>query len=1140
MKKILTLLACFLFLGLPAKTQTANSLLWKISKSNSPYHGYLFGTVHIQDSRVFNLPDSLLTKMKECDAAFFEMDFDSVSSKALNITQNEPRKKPVKELLTKSELTRIKKTLIKNKATYNDWEVDDAFSLYNKYNQKLYTRNDESTFLDGYLYGLARSFGKKTGGLESYEEQAGIESQFTDSMLKEMVLSIADNPLESDSVLKLLINAYINQDINVIDSLMNLHPQKHVDEFMVNKRNHIMTHRMDSILQSASPFVCVGAAHLAGPEGIINLMKNKGYTVEPVYSQRTGYYLQLLPKEDATVWKRCVDENAGFSIEMPGSASDMLFAGYAMKGYFDAGNGEVFMATALSVNPQKLKKDELIKKLLNNLKRKGNITSSNKTSYNGLEGLEAELIIENGVNFNVCFLTDSTKLYTLLVGKSNDKVSEKTKAKYFNSVQSVSIEKKGKEMFSDDKCAFSIVAPKGFKAAKTQSEEGTLLSPFSGWDDELQGIIYATCVQYEAGLYFPETDTVYSFSFEAVRNAMKGTLNYQKDTTILGYRSRHYKVTAPDGSYAHLYYILRTWRLYLLGATSTFQSKNDDVIAAVNSFRFIPFLPAVLKPYISPDGDFKLMLPEDFSESTDTTLSYGLTSINKTITSLDNNSGKWFKLTSQQLSDYDFFKNDSALLAHYSTQLGDDSLVSQSISKKNGVTSYNYVYQPSGNTVFLKHRLIVNGKTLYNLITLSGSNEEIDSLDNLVFDSFEITKENKNFNVFEDKKTALFADLQSTDSVTHASALSYFNSYTFDSTDINLLLKALNTQFIDEDDKYYSTRKSLYSKIYQLQTDQQKMGYIENEYKHMPDSGNIRVEALNQLIKINKPESFALWLKFLSQMPPKPEYPQGIYAAANNLYYDSVPLSSTLFPQLFDFISHPVCKNLFYGITPNCIKRGFISAEICKPYTDKIIEEANTELALTKAKPTSDETAYWSPSLDDAVLILSIMPADDRITAFHQQLITDEEYGNKVNSFIYLINNNVKFDKKHLERYLKVPANRITLYNRLLEINKQDAFPASFKNQKKLAEGDLCYTLEFDYELTNEKLDFLEVREINNQLYYLYRVWQNVNENISYLGVSGPHPKEEKTAFEQGAKTGLNWDAFDKKLIDEQFNKIIE
>ena len=87
-----------------------------------------------------------------------------------------------------------------------------------------------------------------------------------------------------------LTQAYTAGDLERLHALMNdpetgMTPEE--AETLINSRNHAWVSFMIGALTTAPMFIAVGAGHLPGPNGLINLLRSKGYTVEPAENSIT-------------------------------------------------------------------------------------------------------------------------------------------------------------------------------------------------------------------------------------------------------------------------------------------------------------------------------------------------------------------------------------------------------------------------------------------------------------------------------------------------------------------------------------------------------------------------------------------------------------------------------------------------------------------------------------------------------------------------------------------------------------------------------------------------------------------------------------------------------------------------------------
>ena len=88
--------------------------------------------------------------------------------------------------------------------------------------------------------------------------------------------------------LKKLTNAYMRQDLNKMLRISEERKGNQCDtttgeeDAMIYNRNKAWSEKLPAIMKTAPTFIAVGALHLPGDKGLLNLLKKQGYTVEPV------------------------------------------------------------------------------------------------------------------------------------------------------------------------------------------------------------------------------------------------------------------------------------------------------------------------------------------------------------------------------------------------------------------------------------------------------------------------------------------------------------------------------------------------------------------------------------------------------------------------------------------------------------------------------------------------------------------------------------------------------------------------------------------------------------------------------------------------------------------------------------------
>ncbi len=255
MKKILSIF-CFVSLYFSSTAQVVEKekeLLWEISGNGLKEKSYLFGSLHSNDKRLFLLADSVYFAMNKSKMIVLETNVFSL------FDELDTRKKLPSTLYDKN---------------------GNPYTSSNTASQTFYgTEDGMPQFLDAYFEEYAYNAGKAFFALESVSQQIEMAGDFPVSERKLVNNTINDFTQEK------LVEMYLKGDLYALDKFMrvNLSVQKDLYDKLIVKRNLQMTQRLDSLLKAKQNFFCaVGAGHLAGTEGIISLLRSKGYRLRPM------------------------------------------------------------------------------------------------------------------------------------------------------------------------------------------------------------------------------------------------------------------------------------------------------------------------------------------------------------------------------------------------------------------------------------------------------------------------------------------------------------------------------------------------------------------------------------------------------------------------------------------------------------------------------------------------------------------------------------------------------------------------------------------------------------------------------------------------------------------------------------------
>jgi uncharacterized protein YbaP (TraB family) len=134
------------------------------------------------------------------------------------------------------------------------------------------------------LIKVVKEYHKQIKGLETIQFQASIfDSIPYDFQAKELLKNI-DSLSEMKDEFNTMVKMYKEQRMDTLAQLMNeseFSDDKYGKILLVN-RNRNWVHKLDQIMKRTSVFVAVGAGHLPGKDGLINLLREMGYTVSPL------------------------------------------------------------------------------------------------------------------------------------------------------------------------------------------------------------------------------------------------------------------------------------------------------------------------------------------------------------------------------------------------------------------------------------------------------------------------------------------------------------------------------------------------------------------------------------------------------------------------------------------------------------------------------------------------------------------------------------------------------------------------------------------------------------------------------------------------------------------------------------------
>jgi uncharacterized protein YbaP (TraB family) len=133
----------------------------------------------------------------------------------------------------------------------------------------------------------AKQHDKKIKGLETMAYQAGLLDSIPYKLQAQQLVSYIDSAGkndEEDKQMKVMFDAYKKQDLKKLEDLMveTDAGMAGFTDVLLYHRNQNWVKKLKSLMPDRSLMIAVGAGHLPGEKGVINLLRKEGYTVTPV------------------------------------------------------------------------------------------------------------------------------------------------------------------------------------------------------------------------------------------------------------------------------------------------------------------------------------------------------------------------------------------------------------------------------------------------------------------------------------------------------------------------------------------------------------------------------------------------------------------------------------------------------------------------------------------------------------------------------------------------------------------------------------------------------------------------------------------------------------------------------------------
>ena len=274
--------------SIPKSTQehtVSNSLLWRISGKKITHPSYLFGTIHAICNEDFFFTPKMDNALQSCQKLILEIDLTSPSM--IEEYQEHMMLPEGKELKNFFQSEEEYKTFVHDATKLLGMDIEPftklkPFLLLSMFAMKADTCDNQTSY-EMTLVDKSKPLQMKVEGLETTTSQLEIFEKMSDADMRLMLLESVKNDVVSHKEQEAMIRLYKAQNIDSLYNTIISSPEfKGHEDAMLFDRNKKWVPILENSMHQNACFVAVGAGHLAGEKGVLELLRKKGYTVEAV------------------------------------------------------------------------------------------------------------------------------------------------------------------------------------------------------------------------------------------------------------------------------------------------------------------------------------------------------------------------------------------------------------------------------------------------------------------------------------------------------------------------------------------------------------------------------------------------------------------------------------------------------------------------------------------------------------------------------------------------------------------------------------------------------------------------------------------------------------------------------------------
>jgi len=1121
-----------IFTSILFSQESKQSLLWEVSGNGMEKPSYLYGTMHVSKKVAFRLDDVFFKALQESETIALESDPTTWLAHNYERMITTPRRNySERNFYTSNFNPQFSKKEIVRRIIRFDNRIINGY-LYRK--QAGADDFEEETYLDMFIYQAGKKNNKPIISLEDIAESSYLTSRAAFNRLKKKPAEWLQKKFKKKNRYTLQEDVYRDRNIDLLDSIGAATNTEFYREHMLFKRNENMVIVMDSLMQHKTVFAGVGAAHLAGEKGMLQMLEDRGYTVKPLTSKQTDFALKAKAKlEDLHVqpYLNSYSTPDGFiTIKTFDELREFVYKEQKFYLAPDMTNGAYLTITRLNTydhfpNEEKITLDEIDPLLYEDIP--GDIISK-KALTSPFLGFSIVNKTKKGDYQKYHIYKTPLEVIIIKFAGKKDFVLEYEK-EIFDSITFRTPSNKLKT-YTSEYNKYSFLFPANYISDNTKNYGNKLLQA------EVDDQYYFFKEVMNNDLSYIEED---KFEAEYIHDNFYNSFDVTKETgkfVDFGYQSYESSalIDTVKQNHIHLKTIIKDESYYLLGYIG---KKKEKATAYFNSFKLEKPTYKKFTTVIDTSLHFSVLTS---AKQPETSAAYGRYKSKKKEYEEDkkfivytSRSNEKIYIKRKKYHDLQMFHNIDSVWSLFERGYKYDLVIEAKKVWKKGnsfYSSYRLKDTASAKRFYMKN--ILKKGVMYGLLTLEDSIAEPSEFVNNFYKTFQPMDTLLGKDVFTDKTEIFFDGIKNNDSI----ILKSYAKIKFTDKHANTIISILKEHDFPEDRE--NIKNYLIRSLGKLKNDRIHP-FFEDLYLKAYDKPKTQTAVLKALLLQKEETSYALVLSLLEKdFPLDSRGTSRLFKTGKN----SLALKKMLFPELLNYSSIQEYKTPIYSLLTQLSDSSLIKPKTYKKYKNQLLNDAKIEIKRNLGK--SSYNGKSNSALNRYVKLLFPFRKDKKIKDFFNKLVKSDAKSALTTYLALLAENQESISKELKEKTIEDPK---ALSSTLYKLAKKDLLavvPDSLKTQQRYAETRLINQISFNEE--KDTVLFETTKHVENEdgniTIYFFKITKestyDKSTKLYYIAFLDEETLNTKPYFT--SKTYGGTKIYGDEIEDEVYEKAIE